>query len=156
MNLFFANIFIAIIWVALSANPSVNSFIVGFIVGFIMTAIFQSLFKTSRYPLRLISFVTFIFYFIKAFILANLSVVHTVLLKKREDINPNIISYDVTGLSETEVLILSHCITLTPGTTTIDYTGNTLYLHALDASDPEAVRKSIKVELLTPMLGFTR
>ena len=68
------------------------------------------------------------------------------------------ITYDVAGLSKLEILLLSHCISLTPGTTTIDVAANFEYLtlHVLDAPDPAAVRKGIDETLKRGILAFTR
>jgi multisubunit Na+/H+ antiporter MnhE subunit len=55
-------------------------------------------------------------------------------------------------------LLLSHCITLTPGTSTIDIENDfrELRLHALDGSDLAGVRAGIKANLEARILAFTR
>jgi multisubunit Na+/H+ antiporter MnhE subunit len=61
-------------------------------------------------------------------------------------------------LSKFEILLLSHCITLTPGTSTIDIENDfrELRLHALDGSDLAGVRAGIKANLEARILAFTR
>lgn len=100
----------------------------------------------------------FISIFIRELILSNIAIAYAVLLKPRSSFNPNFITYDVTGLSKMEILLLSHCITLTPGTTTVDVLDdlNTIILHVFDASDPDAVRAQLDRKLKQPMLEFTR
>jgi multisubunit Na+/H+ antiporter MnhE subunit len=100
----------------------------------------------------------FIQVFLREFTLANFSVARAVLFQSRETLHPNFITYDVTGLSPLETLLLSYCITLTPGTTAVDLEdeGRTLIIHALDAHDPERVRGNIDTTLRKALLRCTR
>lgn len=109
-------------------------------------------------PLRLVGFFVFVLYFLRALVLANLQLARTILLAKPEDLAPGFLTYPVDGLSKLEIFVLSHCITLTPGTTTVDISPDftSLTLHALDARDPEATANGIRDELETPILRWTR
>lgn len=108
--------------------------------------------------LRVLGFVLFVLYFLRALVLANVQLAKTILFEKRKDLSPGFMTYPVGQLSKFEILVLSHCITLTPGTTTVeispDFTG--LTVHALDARDPEATLRDIRSELEAPLLGWTR
>jgi multicomponent Na+:H+ antiporter subunit E len=57
-----------------------------------------------------------------------------------------------------EILLLSHCVSLTPGTCTVDISHDftRLYLHVLDCPDPAAVRAGIDKTLKRGILAFTR
>ena len=100
----------------------------------------------------------FIIIFARELILSNISIAYAVLLRPRSSFRPNFITYDVTGLSKMEILLLSHCITLTPGTTTVDILDdmNTIILHVFDAAEPDAVRAKLDRKLKRPMLEFMR
>jgi len=100
----------------------------------------------------------FLLIFIRELILSNLAIARAVLTRPRATLNPNFITYDVSGLKPWEILLLSHCITLTPGTTTVDISSDmtTLVLHVFDATDPDAVRLNLDRRLKNPMLDFTR
>lgn len=169
MNLFVLNIFIATVWLLLAEKPDTPTFIVGFIIGFIMIAIFRPVFKNvdylkktfyknTDYVLKTIRFLYYVFYFLKEFIVANMTIAWAVLTKSNSSLTPNIITLDVTDLTTFEVIMLSQCITLTPGTTTIAVSDdqNTLYVHAFDASDPDAARLAIENTLKKEILRFTR
>src|SRR5690606_33372573 len=82
-------------------------------------------------PLRIAGFFLFLGYFLRALVLANLQLARTVLFTKRQDLTPGFLTYPVEGLSRLEILLLSHCITLPPGTTTVeispDFTRLTLH-----------------------------
>jgi len=107
---------------------------------------------------RAVGLFLFVLAFLRALVLANLQLAKTILFVKREDLSPGFVTYPVEHLSKLEILVLSHCITLTPGTTTVEVSADfkTLTLHALDARDPEGTVKSIQDELERPILRWTR
>lgn len=108
--------------------------------------------------LRVLGFILFVPYFLRALVLANLQLAKTILFEKREDLAPGFLTYPVGQLSKLEILALSHCITLTPGTTTVEISPDftRLTVHALDARDPEATLSGIRNELEAPILRWTR
>jgi multisubunit Na+/H+ antiporter MnhE subunit len=107
---------------------------------------------------RAAGFVLFLVCFTRELVLANIAMAKAVLLQKREDLAPGFVSYPLRGLGPIEVLILTHSITLTPGTTSVAISddGAELTVHAFDARDPEGVRASILNGLEKPLLAWTR
>lgn len=107
---------------------------------------------------RVLGFFLFVLFFLRALVLANLRLAKTILFEKRENLAPGFLSYPVERLSKLEIFVLSHCITLTPGTTTVEIASDftRLTLHALDAREPEATLSGIKEELEVPILRWTR
>jgi multisubunit Na+/H+ antiporter MnhE subunit len=100
----------------------------------------------------------FILRFTRELVMANLIMARTVLFERNSELRPDFITYDVRGLRTWEVVILTHTITLTPGTTSVhlDEEETTLVVHALDARDPDGVRRTIKDGLERPLLRRTR
>jgi multisubunit Na+/H+ antiporter MnhE subunit len=100
----------------------------------------------------------FLLRFLRELVLANITMAKIVLFQKREDLAPDFVVYDTTGLSPFEVVVLTHCITLTPGTTSVelDDEATRVIVHALDARDPSGVCRGIKHTLERPLLGWTR
>lgn len=107
---------------------------------------------------RPVGFFLFLVAFTKALIKANLEVAYTVLFVKREDIHPAFLEYNIAHLHRMELLLLTQCITLTPGTISVEVSEDlkTLTIHALHGQDIKSVKDSIKQELETPMLRFMR
>jgi multicomponent Na+:H+ antiporter subunit E len=107
---------------------------------------------------RAVNFVRFAVCFARELVLSNIAIAKAVLGQKREEFAPGFLIYSLRGLTRFEILVLTHSITLTPGTTSVeiseDYTE--LVVHAFDARDPEAVRDSIKNGLEKPLLAWTR
>lgn len=108
--------------------------------------------------LRLVNLFRFGLCFLQALIVANLQMVRVVLFRPVRDLAPGFVTYPIAGLSNLELVVLSHCVTLTPGTTSVEITDDreSLVIHALDAGDPEAVCASIKKDLEEPLLAWTR
>lgn len=96
--------------------------------------------------------------FARALIVSNLQMARTVLFRPVRELAPDFIPYPIAGLSRTEIVLLSHCITLTPGTTSVEISEDqrTLVVHALDGADPAAVCRAIKEDLEAPLLAWTR
>lgn len=158
MTSFALNLVIATIWLLLRAESTVAAFGVGFLIGFALIAAFRRVLDSESYVRRCSAFVRFLLIFIKGFLAANLNVAAVILFRSIKSIEPNFITYDVSDLNRHEILFLSYCISLTPGTTTIHIEDDfkTLILHALDAPEPERIRRQIDQSLKTAILRFTR
>jgi multicomponent Na+:H+ antiporter subunit E len=110
------------------------------------------------FALRVWNFGRFILHFGRELVLANIAVAKTVLFQHREELAPGFFEYDLRGLSPFEIVVLTHCITLTPGTASVEVSDDncSVVVHALDARDPVVVRQSIKDGLEAPLLAWTR
>jgi multicomponent Na+:H+ antiporter subunit E len=71
--------------------------------------------------------------------------VAVIVLSPRMDLKPGIIAYPLKVDRDFEITILANLITLTPGTLSVDVSDDRriLYVHAMDASDPEATKRDI-------------
>lgn len=158
MSSLMLNLLIASIWLFLGEQPTLGTFTVGFLVGFVMLAIFHPVIGSEHYVRRCIGLVVFLGIFIRELVMANLSVAHAVLFRSNESIHPNFITYDTTGLRRFEVLFLSYCISLTPGTTVVNISDDftMMVIHALDADCPEKTREHIDQVLKPAILRITR
>jgi multicomponent Na+:H+ antiporter subunit E len=158
MKSYTVNLLIAAVWLLLSPSPSVTVFAVGFLVGFALLAVFRDILGSRDYVRRVFALGRFLVVFAWEFLAANMNVVWTVLFRRKEDLNPNFITYDSTGLKPFEILLLTYCISLTPGSTTVQVSddGKTLVLHTLDAENADAVRARLDRVMKQGILGFTR
>lgn len=158
MNAFWVNLALALLWSFLSPRPSLTTFATGFVIGFAVVAGGRRLFADSNYTGRVWAIAGFLWAFCREFLLSNLALIRVVLFRRGDQIHPGFLTYDISGLSPVEVQILTHCISLTPGTTTVDWMedGRTLLLHALDGGNPAAIRRGIDRGLREPLLRCTR
>ena len=65
--------------------------------------------------------------------------------KPRMDVKPGIIAYPLKVDRDMEITLLANLITLTPGTLSVDVSHDRrfLFVHALDCSDPEGIKRDI-------------
>jgi len=152
------NLVVAILWMLLQGAASAVVFATGWVVGFVLLALFQPILGSGDYVRRAMGFGAFLLVFARAFIASCWQIAATALFRSTHSLTPRLITYDVRGLTLAEVLLLSHAISLTPGTTTVDVAEDRsrLLLHVLDAPDPEAVRQGIDRTLRRGILAFTR
>lgn len=158
MNSLILNLLIAVIWLLLSPQPSVATFAIGFLLGFALLALFHPVLGSGDFARRVFALGRFLLVFTWEFLAATADVVRTVLFRSKESLRPNFITYDVTGLRPFEIVLLSYCISLTPGSTTVLVTDDfhTLVLHTLNVEDPAAVRARIDRVLKNGLLRFTQ
>lgn len=158
MNLFLLNLVLALVWMFLQPRPGVGPFLTGYALGFALLWLFRPVLPDAAYVRRTAAFARFVVIFLREFLAANLQLLRIVLFTPRVRLRPGFVAYDVSGLRPHEILVLSHCITLTPGSTSVDLSedGRTLVVHALEVGDPAAVRRGIDAGLRAPLLAFTR
>lgn len=158
MKAFVLNLLVAAIWLLLWADPTLLVFAAGWVLGFVLIALFRPILDSEAYVRRTLALARYLAVFAGSFLVSCWQVFVIALTRPRGHLHPRVITYDVRGLSTFEILLLSHSISLTPGTTTIDIAPDRshLLLHVLDAADPEAVRVGIDRSLRRAILAFTR
>lgn len=149
---------IAIVWLFLSPTRDLPRFFIGLLLGYPLILLFRPLLPTDAYLKANWGFLRWLASFLKALILSQIRVGTIILFPRQNPINPGVFDFSIGDLSDLEVLILSHTITLTPGTASVDIDreGNRLLIHALEAGDPDRTRAEIEENLLKPLLAFTR
>lgn len=158
MQVAILNLIIAVIWLFLSPDRRFGDLVLGYAVGYGLLFCFRPVLGRTGYFRRSMALFRFGFIFLGLFLESNYQIAKAILIRPRNKIDPNFITYDLTGLRKGEILILTHCITLTPGTTSVDISPDmtTLTIHAFDAIDPEGVREGINRNLKENILKFTR
>lgn len=152
------NLVLATLWLFLSRTRTTADFFIGFALGFAGLSLFSAVLDTGDYPRRALALARFGLGFVLEFLRANFNVAVQVLGRSNRALRPDFLRYDVKGLTPGEILVLSYCITLTPGTTVVQIRDDfrTLTIHALDAGDPVALRRGIDRRLKAPLLRLTR
>ena len=152
------NLVIAGIWVLLQAEATLFTLVTGLALGFGMLALFRDVLDSRHYVRRVTAAFAFLLLFMREFLASCWRLIGAILWTPRARLRPRVITYNITGLSRIEALLLSHCISLTPGTTTVDISPDfsRFTLHVLQCDDPEAVRATIDRTLRRGILAFTR
>ena len=136
INKFLLNLFLAVVYVALTGDVSFLSLLTGFIIGLLIVTLIARATGRSSYLKRVLGLVRFGCYFIYILVKANYEVAREV-LTPGFSMTPRIIRYPVDGLSPVEITTLANAITLTPGTLSADINdeGTLLYIHSMYAED---------------------
>ena len=146
MNIFTLNIVLAFAWAALTGNITLTGLAIGFLIGLAALYLTKSLFPgCDSYFRRGGLWAKLIVLFLYELIISSVQVVWDVLTPTHKS-RPRIISMPLDAKTEMEVLLVTNLISLTPGTLSLDVSEdrNTLYIHAMFADDPEAIRKQLK------------
>ncbi|PWH15278.1 MAG: Na+/H+ antiporter subunit E [Anaerolineae bacterium] len=157
MNLFLANILLALLWVSLSGVFSPANLLFGFLIGYLALFVSRRAFAPSNYFGVVERLVRFIFFFAYELFLANLRVAYEV-LTPRHNMHSRVIALPLRARTDFEITALAILISLTPGTLSLDVSADkrVLFIHAMFAEDEEEVRKDIQNNLEARLLAIWR
>lgn len=160
MNPFVLNLLLALTWSAINANFTPAGLAVGFVVGYFVVGVTQPLFGRSRYMRRAWAVIYFALYFLFELFVSSVRVAIDVLRPGyHAKIEPGIVGVPLSVETDVEIALLANVISLTPGTLSLDVSDDkrVLYIHTMyDGSDPDLVRRQIKMGLERRVLGVTR
>jgi multicomponent Na+:H+ antiporter subunit E len=151
------NIFLALAWVALTGGLSAENFFAGFVIGYAVIWLTRDAIGAGGYVMKVPRVIRFALYFLGLFARATWRVTVEI-LTPRDTMRPAIIAVPLEASTDTEILILSSLITLTPGSLALDVSADRLYLyvHEMYVSDPEQARAEIKNGLERRLLEVLR
>lgn len=145
---------LGLLWCAVHGTVTLQNFLVGLVLGPVVIRPFKPLYSfgqdvymkevAGKVPGK----IKYLWVLFIEVIKANIMVAKIVLSPKM-NINPGIVAVPIRTKTDVGITAIANTITLTPGTLTIDVSDDrsVLYVHAIDASDPDAVRESIRNDL---------
>ncbi len=144
MNLFLVNVLLALAWAAVSGSFSLGNLIFGFVLAALALSLIREQVGSVGYFSRLRRVTSLFLLFFYELIQSAVRVAILVIQPDMK-LKPGIIAYDLKVDRDLEITLLANLITLTPGTLSVDVSADrsTLYIHALDCSDPDQIRKDI-------------
>ncbi|KEA07597.1 Na+/H+ antiporter subunit E [Agrobacterium sp. SHOUNA12C] len=144
MILFVFNLLLAIVWAAITGSASFLNLVFGFILSALALAIVREPYGGVLYFGRVRRILALLLLFLCELAKSAWAVAVTVMSPKM-DVKPGIFAFPLTVDRDFEIALLANLITLTPGTLSVDVSDDrkTLYVHALDCSDSEAVKRGI-------------
>lgn len=144
MSLFLANMLLALAWTAVTGSFSFLNLVFGFVLATASLALIREQVGTVGYFSRTRRILSLLLLFLKELFLSAWKVA-VLVLSPRMDLKPGIFAYPLKIDRDMEITLLANLITLTPGTLSVDVSDDrrTLYVHAIDASDPDQARLDI-------------
>lgn len=145
MSKLFINTLFALAWAGMTGQFSLVNLAFGFVLGAAALAVIREQTHASTHFRRAGRAASLAAIFLYELLKSSLNVVRIVLSPSLR-LSPAIIAYPLTVTSDAEITLLANMITLTPGTLSLDVSDDrrTLYVHAIDAVDPEAVITDIR------------
>lgn len=145
MNGLLLNILLALAWAALSGDFSPGSLLSGFGIGLVLILFSQRIMSGPNYIRKVWRVLDLFVYFLFQLVISNVRVAIDV-LRPTASLRPGIIAIPLDARTDEEIMLLFNLIMLTPGTLALDIASNRreLFLHTMNADDPDAVRAQIK------------
>jgi multicomponent Na+:H+ antiporter subunit E len=150
-------VLLAVVWAALGGDFSTADLAFGLILGGAVLALARPLGASRFARVRIGRLPGFVVLALWEILLANLRLI-PVVLGPRRLLQPAIVAVPLEVDRDAEILLLANLISLTPGTLSLEISEDRrmLYVHAVSASDPEALRMAIKQRLERRVLAVFR
>lgn len=144
MILYAINLLMAIVWAAITGSASLHNLIFGFVLSTLTLGLIRGQINGTGYITRVMRVASLAWLFFVELAKSAWKVALMVVSPKLE-IQPGIFAYPLTVTRDFEITLLANLITLTPGTLSVDVSQDrkTLYVHAIDCSDPEGTKREI-------------
>ena len=145
MILVLVNVLLAFAWGAVSGSFSMLNLAFGFVLGLFALSLIREQVGSLHDFRRARRILALVLLFLKELALSAWKVAVLVASPKM-DVKPGIFALPLDVDRDLEIALLANMITLTPGTLSIDVSDDekTLYVHAIDCSDPEGTKRDIK------------
>jgi multicomponent Na+:H+ antiporter subunit E len=146
MTMLLGSILLALAWAALQGEITLGNLLIGYVLGYLILALLaKGGVMPSTLAMRTVRAVNLALFFIRELVLANVRVAVDV-LRPRTHIRPAVIAIPLDVTSDSEILLLSMLINITPGSVTIDLAEDrrTLYVHVMHMKSADESRREIK------------
>lgn len=136
------NLLLMLVWCALFGDFNVKNLAGGFLIGYVALMLLASrgVVGSPRYLRRVRRIVSFLAFFLKELVLANIRVAREV-MRPGTMSKPAIVAIPLREHTEVELTLLATLIAITPGTMCMDISTNrrTLYLHVMDLENGDTL-----------------
>jgi len=135
VTILLAAVVLTIFYVLWTHATNIGNLVVVFITALLVSFFFVKAKRLPRVtPKKVIYSIAYIFYLFIAIIKSNWDVARRV-VQREIPINPGIVAVKTKLKSPVGRMILANSITLTPGTLSVDVTGDHYYIHWIDVTD---------------------
>ncbi len=143
-SLFLINILLALVWAAVTGSFSLPNLLFGFALAALALSLIREQVGTVGYLSRARRVISLLLLFLYELVLSAVSVAKLV-MSPRMEINPAFVAYPLRVVKDFEITLLANLITLTPGTLSVDVSPDRsiLYIHAINVTDEEALKRDI-------------
>ncbi len=157
LNQFFINVVLAVVWMFLQPTLAWENFVVGYVLGLLIMYFVVGRLKTRFYMSAVVAFILLLLAFLYEVMRSSVRVSYLI-LHPRMPVTPGLVSVPLDVKSPGAITCLAAMVTMAPGTFSVELSDDRshLYIHALEADDPEAVAADIKHRLERRILQVWR
>lgn len=150
------NLVLMLAWAVIKSDTSTATFFQGFILGWLILSLTRPMLGNQSYFSKPLNILKLCAYFIKELFVSNIKVLWDILTPQHNS-KPAIIKVPLDIKTDTQLLLLSNLICLTPGTLVIDVSEDKQYLlvHVMFMEDEKKTIASIKEDLEQKILKVT-
>ncbi|CAM3621466.1 MULTISPECIES: Na+/H+ antiporter subunit E [Saccharibacillus] len=151
------NLMIAFVWMMLNGNWTFSGFIVGYVLGILILLVVRKFRPEPFYLTKFWAVLKLLLIFGRELFISSFDVMGRI-LRPKLDLHPGIFEYRTELRSDWEVTILSCLICLTPGTLTLEVSGDNevLYIHAMNITDADEMADGIRSTFEKAIMEVTR
>jgi multicomponent Na+:H+ antiporter subunit E len=137
-------ILLTVVWLALTGSLTIPNALLGLGLSLLASSFAREQRRRSEIAIRPLRVIGLAALFVWELVLSGYRVARLV-LTPRMQLQPGIFAYRLKVDRNFEITLLANMITLTPGTLSVDVSADrkTLYVHAIDCSDPDRTRRDI-------------
>jgi len=156
MSVFSLNLVLMFTWVVIKADWSATNFFQGFLLAWLILSIIHPILGGKNYFKKPFLVIGLALYFIVEMFQSSIKVLWDILTPEHKS-KPGILKVPLTVHTDTQILLLSNLLSLTPGTLTVDISPDRkfFYVHAMFLEDEQALIDSIKNNLERRILEVT-
>jgi multicomponent Na+:H+ antiporter subunit E len=155
--MFAANLMLALVWVAMTGQFEVASFVVGFVIAYVVLYLSQRVVGHSSYFVKSVRSVRFAGFYFFEVVRSNIRVAVDV-VSPVSRARPGVVAVPLDATSDAEITLLANLITMTPGSLSVDVSDDrsVIYVHSMFIGDPEDFRRVIKDDFERRVLELLR
>ncbi|MCJ8053324.1 Na+/H+ antiporter subunit E [Shinella curvata] len=133
-----------LVWLAVSGSFTIPNLVLGIAAAALSLLLVRGHIQPDGRRLRPLKALSLLALFLRELALSAWKVA-VLVVRPKMDLKPGIFAFPLTVDRDFEITLLANLITLTPGTLSVDVSEDrkTLYVHALDCSDPAGARRDI-------------
>lgn len=151
------NLFLALVLASLMARLTLGGLLVSFVAGYFLMYWLRPLLGPTTYFRKVPALLSFLWFVFVDVIHSNLRVAAEVMSIRRKA-RAGFVAVPLSVKTDFEITLLVGLITLSPGTMTVDVSGDRkiMYVHTMFLTTPDAVRAGIKNGLERRILELFR
>ncbi|PWE58153.1 Na+/H+ antiporter subunit E [Metarhizobium album] len=139
-----ASLILAVVWAVVTGSAAPANLLLGLLLAILCLGVTRRHRGRGTIAVRPVALLLLGLVFLRELALSAWSVAIAV-LRPRLDIRPAMVAFPLRLKRDFEIALLANCITLTPGTLSVDVSEDRrfLHVHALDCRDPQDLCRGI-------------